>query len=824
MKLFGISIPFWKRKKTTDKITIREVSAPTTQESSTPKIDSIPSIVSPVMTFSQMQGRYRGQFIPPEYNLSEIGIVTDTENMVRQAFEKKLGLMFKEGFEFVGPDRTSIQYIKTRLAQIAQASDIPTVDLLRRLASSLISVSNAFLVKVRNPKASGGKVRKTPNGKTLKPIAGLFPVAPETMEVQIDGNTNKITGWKQILPNGNYKEFAADDVYHFHLSRREGFLFGVPSLIPVIDDIRALRQLEENIELMLYQHLFPLFQYVVGTETAPAGYTEDGRREIDVVKQEIRIMPSEGGIVTPERHEIRMIGAEGRALRAEGYLDYFKKRVVAGLGISSVDLGDGDTTNRATATSMSRALVDSVKSIQDAFESQFNHLVVRELLLESTFNDPLSQDKSVQLKFAEIDLLNKFEQEKHASEMFVANGLTYDEFRKELGREPIKVPEDGEDIDLSQFPEWANTHWKLFSEPLELIRAVDEPYSPQAVAAAQSRSTSLTQGGIDESQKAKEKEMVKQGEIDKQVKKAGPPKVVKKKDSYIETSFISLEEDTLNRIQSDITTKNRYDHEYVNSHILAWAQDNINKLIDSLEREFVLNFNRLSSSPIERHFSLIQTARADLRSRAEKYINKLARDLSNNLKRGLIDLNRNDLSILEIRSIFNSLRYRTRFIWDTELKKASNLGLLTALKVNNSNSYSVRARDGACEECLGHTRNNYFTNMSTIEDIPPFHPSCDCYIERNNLIQNSLEDGTKLERCVLKVKQSLRKRNPSWSEKRIKSSAFAICNSQLNDEKKEGEEVAAECPSCGKTALWQNKSGNYYCSSCNTSFDDPEDE
>ncbi len=286
-------------------------------------------------------------------------LLHNTESVVHQAFTKKIGLMFKEGFDFVGSNKDRIQYIKTRFAQIARASEIPTNLLFTRLGTSLIRTSNAFAIKVRDTKASGGKIRKNARGKQLNPVAAYFPAAPETMQVKLNADTGKIEKWKQELPDGRYKEFNPDDVIHFTIGRREGFVFATPDIIPVIDDIRALRQIEENIELLLYQHLFPLFQYKVGTETRPAGWTEDGRREIDVVKEEIQYMPTEGGIVTPERHEITAVGAEGRALRAEGYLDYFKLRVIAGLGISTIDLGNAATANRACYSEDTQTLTDS---------------------------------------------------------------------------------------------------------------------------------------------------------------------------------------------------------------------------------------------------------------------------------------------------------------------------------------------------------------------------------------------------------------------------------------------------------------------------------
>ena len=57
----------------------------------------------------------RESFTPPEYNLMEIGVIEDVESYVRQAFQKKTALMFKEGEEFRGKNKETIDYIKKRI-------------------------------------------------------------------------------------------------------------------------------------------------------------------------------------------------------------------------------------------------------------------------------------------------------------------------------------------------------------------------------------------------------------------------------------------------------------------------------------------------------------------------------------------------------------------------------------------------------------------------------------------------------------------------------------------------------------------------------------
>lgn len=310
---------------------------------------NIKPVSSKVLSYTSSTAR-RGQFNESDYDLALINRIEDTDSYVHQAFVKKTGLMFKEGYDLVGGDPKTIQYIKLRLAQIARATNIPTEELLRSVGASLIKKSNAFLLKVRKESASGGRARLVP-GKTteLEPIAGYFVVPAETMQYEAD-KYGRVTRWKQVLPDGHFTFFKPEDVVHLYFNKKDGFVYGTPTIVPVIDDIRSLRKIEENIELLVYQHLFPLFHYKVGSETFPASVNEQGEDEIEVAKREIQTMPSEGGLVTSHRHEIALIGAENRSLRAEGYLEHFKKRVFSGLGISAVDMGEGECYSEDTQT------------------------------------------------------------------------------------------------------------------------------------------------------------------------------------------------------------------------------------------------------------------------------------------------------------------------------------------------------------------------------------------------------------------------------------------------------------------------------------------
>ena len=178
----------------------------------------IPRVEDPILKYNATKATGRSEFHAPEYDLSEIGRIVDTESYVRQAFNKKIGLMFKEGWHIVGSDQKIVKYIKARLDQIAQASGIPTAALFRDIGTGLVQKSNCFLYKKRKLEASGGKIRQEPGKSTLlQPVAAYFVIPAETMQYQL--LKNKIIDWQQKMPNGDFQIYLPKDIIHFFYDR-----------------------------------------------------------------------------------------------------------------------------------------------------------------------------------------------------------------------------------------------------------------------------------------------------------------------------------------------------------------------------------------------------------------------------------------------------------------------------------------------------------------------------------------------------------------------------------------------------------------------------
>ena len=385
---------------------------------------------------------YRQIFVPCEYDLTLVNLYEDGESYVRQAFQKKTALMFKEGEVYTGRNEETVAYIKKRIRQIEYVTDMPWRQLLKITGKELISKSNFFWVKVRSNVASGGDV----GHKRALPIAGYFPMSAENVKVKKD-DTGQIIAYRQEMPGGKWKEWKPADVIHWKYNVRPGFTFGIPQIMSVIPDIQVLRRLEENVEVLFYQTLFPLFQYKVGTETKPASTITlaDGSvmDEVSYVRQQIQKMPSEGGIVTPERHELKYIGAEGQIPDFNKVLQYFKNRILAGLGISGLDIGEGDSGNRATADSLSKGLIDSVKDFQDTFEQTMNTQVLNELLMEGDFKfDPLMEENVVEMKFIEIDIEEQMKKNVNAQLMFNSDIWDINEAREITGKQGLREEQE----------------------------------------------------------------------------------------------------------------------------------------------------------------------------------------------------------------------------------------------------------------------------------------------------------------------------------------------------------------------------------------------
>lgn len=373
-------------------------------------------------------------FEEPNFDMEDIENAYDTDSYIRQGVDKYVDQIFKEGYSFYGKDTNTVDYLRLRLEYIAEATSTPTNQFLIDIAEDLVKYGNCMIVKSRS-----NDVNLLPQGVNVQglvgkdPVVGYFCANPSTMTVMRDEH-GVVTKWKQETDAGE-QEFNPEDVIHFYYKRPKGNAYGTSFLVPVLDDVRALRQAEENVLKMMYRNIYPFNHVKVGTEDQPG--TEN---EVDKIIEAINNMDVEGGLVTTERVTITPIASD-KVIDAEPYLRYLEDRVFSGMGIPAIMWGRGDTANRSTGDNMTSEMADRIRAITKIIEMFFNSFIVKELLMEGGYDPVLNPDQVAELKFHDNDVDVKIKKEVHAIYKYEHNAITEDEMRDLLGMDPIA---DGE--------------------------------------------------------------------------------------------------------------------------------------------------------------------------------------------------------------------------------------------------------------------------------------------------------------------------------------------------------------------------------------------
>lgn len=388
-----------------------------------------------------------------EYDLYEYSRIIDTEAIVSKAFERQRALIFKNGFYFESDNTENVEYIKSRIREIEYVTGITFRTFIEEMAYNLVMFHNSYILLVRNEDKSTGETVNVGN-KELQPIAGWFNLPTESIQRKIKENGD-IEMYKQYIDAATFRIFPPEKVRHLKYNSRSGFTMGTPPLEAVKDDILALRRIEESVETLIYKGIFPMIHIKVGSEMRPASVLMDGRDEVEAMSHLMRELDEFGGITTSERVEVKAIGSESLALRVESYLEYFKDRVMLGLGVSDIDMGIGDSSGRATGQIVSQTLKEAVINKQDTLSEFITHYLLKPLLVESgKYNAEyeIPEEDLVKFRFNHVDQDARIKIESHILNMFNSGLISINEARTEIGykeisdRDVSKIGKDKERI------------------------------------------------------------------------------------------------------------------------------------------------------------------------------------------------------------------------------------------------------------------------------------------------------------------------------------------------------------------------------------------
>jgi hypothetical protein len=382
----------------------------------------------------------RGNFEPAPYDFDRIIQAIDTDSYIKQAIGKYKELFWKEGWQIVGENPDAVAYLYQRIDFMEMAMKRPFVDFLIEVSDQLFKFCNAFIVKARGDIGEYFPSNLTPVSAT-QPIVGYYLIPTEQVRILRD-KYNRPKSYQQATdpltysPTDRDPVWSAERVIHMFFDRKTGRAFGTPFLSTVLDDIVALRQIEEDIQNLVHRELFPIYKYRIGTQEQPAEPDE-----IENAAVEIENLRAEGGLILPYRHDIEVIGSQDAALNASPYLEHFKERVAVGLGLAPHHLGmNMNGGNRSVTDRLDTALYDKVKQYQKLFAEMVRVHIFNELLFEGGFDpvaNPMNEGISDRcyFKFNEIDVDTQVKKETHIVQKYTNSVTTLSETRIALGLE-----------------------------------------------------------------------------------------------------------------------------------------------------------------------------------------------------------------------------------------------------------------------------------------------------------------------------------------------------------------------------------------------------
>lgn len=651
-----------------------------------------------------------GDFESSPVDLAEIGRAYYTDSYIRRAVDKHSQLMFKNGWEISGKNDQAVEYVWTRLKLMSEATSQSIDSMLQEISDNLILYGNAYVVKAR-AKKSGLPSGVTAVGYSSKqPVAGYFVLPAPNVTVSRDDN-GKILAYEETAGTGGQGvQYKPEDIIHFAYRRPSGRAYGVPFIFNALDDVKLLRQIEENVARLIYRNLFPLYLYKVGIDKPGFEATDE---EIENLREEIRNIPVDGALVVPERHNIEVVGSQGQAIDANGYLKYFRQRVFSGLGVSDTIMGISDTANKSTSDNQSSDLNDSVKDFQKTFSDFAKFAIINELLFEGGFDPIMNPDDEVDFVFNEIEFDAKIKRENHVVQLFMQNSITFEEMRQLLGHD-IAVDESrlytnmfAVSTGAAADSEGAASQGNNKDQPENQHGKQTSPGKPKTSEAGTknisvSENTKLTE----RDQLVNLSESLQIGSFTKK----------------IEQHWSDAMEDVQGRVSKSEDTES----------ITAFTTGLVGQLINDqvhpfVERSFLHGFQE---GLIQMGNQLTKLQPGDVQVAVGKHsqsFEKLMKDIT----RSVSACYEKETPAAHINHAFTASRYRIGFIAKRIAYEAYNYGVALAAERAKKDKVYVQHKPNCCKTCLSAS-SEILLSAGWREQIPPHHTNCECTIVLTN--------------------------------------------------------------------------------------------
>jgi hypothetical protein len=383
----------------------------------------------------------------PEWDFDVIRVMYDTDSYFRRSVDKYVELVLGNDVEFVSLNQNAKAYIEAKFRHFCNNIDMSLDEFVESILRELILYANSFVVKlyktIRKERVHVGyKVLTTPDVK-----------------LEWNFKSKKITGiWDYSESTADPDLYVIKDVLHLKIFKHAKYFFGKPFVIPVLDDIRALRKLEEIMERDAFTYGHRFIHCKLSTEEQSVYDTD-----IDRIASDIDAVSEDGIFISSDKIEFEPVRIEDSGVPINKYIEYFRNRVFAGLGTSSVGMGIDGGANRGTAITLDKQTENMAKIFSSGLNREFKFHIVRNLLSVSGMYQ-WKRENYVQLKLPPINIDEKIKVENHAAQMYAQHLITETEARLNYMEMSPLIKSDRKDMYVD-----------LIEKPLGVIQALAHP-------------------------------------------------------------------------------------------------------------------------------------------------------------------------------------------------------------------------------------------------------------------------------------------------------------------------------------------------------------
>ena len=708
---------FFRRsnRDSNDSLTIKEIDSRSLEKNKTPQSSNeklkqfFVKFIGKVDAFS----KDRERIVAPDYDFQDIYNASETDSYVKMSLSKYKSLVFKAGYQLKGDNDKAVSYIKKRLKIFGITSQKPFDILLQEISDDIITYSNAFLVKARNEDGiyPGSKAN---NIFGNAPVSGYFRLDPCCVYIKINKHGKVVSYVYKV--NGDTQEIKPYDVIHFYIDRAPDKKYGTPMIVAALEDVKLLRRIEGHIMALIYRFTMPIYHWSVGLEKEGMGAQQ---KEIDELTNSISNMEMDGSIVTNERTKVSAIGADGTALDATGYLTYFERRVFSALGVSESQMGRGGA--KQDADSMEQQIHDTIKHYQRVISIFIENSMFMELLLEGGF-DPISNESDyVSFEFNEISLDTKIKLENHEMTKFQSNLITFGEARHQIGKKS--------DVDKNE----------LYVNMVTNKSAIEQIKAKANAEIKVAKINSELSSGASDGQNAESDN--KNNEASKTIKGNGVQKTSKNASNGTTTS-INTPSNQHGTTSVKIKESDNFGFTIYESEMSKKRRDVRKKYADifdfykKIQDDAVINNTDLKFCLSVSFNEFVKNANDILFKEYSEGFNRSAIEysplystLSDNMRNSILSIKNDILSAIEkddgldINSVFEKFEYRIDYLLSYYPEKARILGIAHNAKMLGLTELKLKLHGDKDSSEHSDIVN---LNSYVLDDIPPFHPFCEC--------------------------------------------------------------------------------------------------